>query len=490
MRDAYLCMIMRMLLARPAAFRVLLAVTLAALLAATPASAATGPRIIRQLVAGPGGVDTSTFGVVGVLGSRVLFRADAANGIGAELWKTDGTPAGTKLVKDINTGIHGSSVAFVMVVRGSTGFVEATTDSLGTELWKTDGTPGGTRIVKDIAHIGSESSLAYPYALMGGNVYFSASDGSLPGEHGSELWRTNGTARGTRMVKNIAPGAADAGINNVASIGSKVLFGANDGVHGLELFVSDGTRGGTHQVKEINEEGDIIPYPGGGFTPVVIGGIYYFKANDGEGGGPGDHGAELWRSDGTPAGTRMVKDINPGVTSTNFSWVHRVGHRLFLAVTDGKGNELWVSDGTAGGTHRVKDIWPGSGSSNPYYLGSIGSTLYFAAKDGSDGHGVELWKSDGTAAGTKMVRDINSGPGDSSPIWGTVIGHRIYINAVTNKGNELWRSNGTRKGTRLVMDIAPGEGSSDPSWLTTLDNRLIFFADDGVHGEELWTYIP
>ena len=75
--------------------------------------------------------------------------------------------------------------------------------------------------------------------------------------------------------------------------------------------------------------------------------------------------------------------------------------------------ELWKSDGTAAGTVLVKDILGGSSGSFPSYLTNVNGTLFFGANDGS--HGNELWKSDGTAAGTVMVKDIRAGGSASDP---------------------------------------------------------------------------
>ncbi|MBR9970880.1 ELWxxDGT repeat protein [Magnetospirillum sulfuroxidans] len=89
---------------------------------------------------------------------------------------------------------------------------------------------------------------------------------------------------------------------------------------------------------------------------------------------------------------------------------------MFFAATDGtNGTELWKSDGTAVGTVMVKDINPGSSSSSPNHLTNVNGTLYFSATDGTNG--TELWKSDGTAVGTVMVKDIRTGTVGSGPTY-------------------------------------------------------------------------
>src|SRR5262249_56380828 len=116
----------------------------------------------------------------------------------------------------------------------------------------------------------------------------------------------------------------------------------------------------------------------------------------------------------TPSLTpQMVLDINTALSS-NPSQIVAVGSTTYFTADDGvNGVELWKSDGTAAGTVLVKDINPGSASSNPSSLTNVNGTLFFTASDGSTG--VELWKSDGTAAGTVLVKDIIAGSADASP---------------------------------------------------------------------------
>ncbi len=157
-------------------------------------------------------------------------------------------------------------------------------------------------------------------------------------------------------------------------------------------------------VKDINPgNGNSDP---SGFT--VVNGVLYFSASDGT--TASSHGTELWRTDGTEAGTVMVKDINPGKQSSNPTFLTDVNGTLFFAASDGStGNELWKSDGTDTHTTLVKDINSGAKGSDPSFLTYVKETgtLFFSANDGINGN--ELWTSDGTVAHTTMVKDINPG---------------------------------------------------------------------------------
>ena len=118
--------------------------------------------------------------------------------------------------------------------------------------------------------------------------------------------------------------------------------------------------------------------------------------------------------------------------------------------------ELWKSDGTAAGTVLVKDIWSGSSmAAILMVLSGVGSTLFFAATDGING--TELWKSDGTSCRYYTGKGYMARIGDSYPFSLKSVDGQLYFSADNGtKGDELWKSDGTTAGTVLVKDIWPG----------------------------------
>src|SRR5215218_9330581 len=142
------------------------------------------------------------------------------------------------------------------------------------------------------------------------------------------------------------------------------------------LFASAALAQPPAMVKDINTTqagGTWQPWPSGNQF-VEMGGMLYFMSSD------GIHGTELWRTDGTAAGTRIVKDICPGSCS---SWIYRMtvwGSALYFSADDGAHDkELWKSDGTESGTVLVKDLSPGLAGSSPGDFFEAGGSLYFSA---------------------------------------------------------------------------------------------------------------
>ena len=443
----------------------------------------------------PGLGDSNPFNLQ-ELGGKLLFTTGVPGGDG-ELWVSDGTAAGTVRLVDIEPGPGFSQPAFLGKIGGIVLF-SAATSANGRELWRTDGTAAGTSLVADIrpGTGGAFTSNSSPFprnadaVAAGGRVFFSADDGV----HGYELWASDGTAAGTALVQDIEPGAASGSPGFLVPFGSGILFRADDGTLGTELWKSDGTAAGTTQVADI--------YPGSsGSAPrnlTVVGTRAYFTADDGV------HGSELWVTDGTAAGTSLVADIHPG---TAFQWINlpptgAVGSRLIFYADDGvHGAEPWVTDGTAAGTSLLADANPGATSSYFVNAGSdaqlsvtVAGRFYFRAYTTTDD--FEVWTSDGTAAGTNKLLEIND-QASAFPtfFWGTLFGARTLMPFGGSllfqaddgvSGPELWKTDGTAAGTVQVADIWPGTSGSSPLEITPLGGAFLLSADDGVHGSELW----
>lgn len=122
--------------------------------------------------------------------------------------------------------------------------------------------------------------------------------------------------------------------------------------------------------------------------------------------------SQLWKSDGTTAGTRMVKNFDNNASGGyyNTARIASIGGKLFLSMDH---NRLWVSDGTVNGTVQIKTFTP-TDPANPRPITNFtdrGGVAYFQADDAADGQGYGWWRSDGTAAGTVRVR-----PQDIPPV--------------------------------------------------------------------------
>ena len=228
-------------------------------------------------------------------------------------------------------------------------------------------------------------------------------------------------------------------------------------------------------------------------SPLSVMGNYLYFMN-----GDVVHGVELWKTDGTTAGTSMVVDFNNGSGhgwGTSFyhnnpqnpgaHYVH--GNTLYYQCNDGNGSsstKLCKTDGTASGTVVLHSNLDVSRDSGHKHWGHIGNTVYFLADDGT--HGLELWKTDGTANGTVLVKDIYVGVSDISSqpdLSLTVFGNHIYLYSpyvppnnppsyMNSSHGGLWKSDGTTNGTVFFM---PGKFSQ----MTTIGNKLFFSCEGG-----------
>lgn len=298
------------------------------------------------------------------------------------------------------------------------------------------------------------------------------------------------TAQVPTIVKEVGPGNFN-GIPSLpysAIVGNTLYFIGNDVTHGNELWKTDGTEIGTVLVKDI--------YTGNQGSQQVFYAVYkdqlYFKAYNPE------IREEIWRTDSTEGAKLILGDPCPGTcgggfNGSSFTIMAEYDEKLYFKLkTPDKGTELWVTDGTEGNTTLLKDINPGDEDANPYSLTVFQNKMYFVAN--SPQIGSELWVTDGTSSGTLLVKDINTsffGPSDIDAIITGPNAFYFWARKSNGEGKELWKSDGTADGTVQLKEIGPGTASGQPEYVylsnsAWLNDKLLFIANDGVVGAELW----
>jgi ELWxxDGT repeat protein len=356
----------------------------------------------------PGAASSNPMNFYSALG-KVFFSADGGPGIGRGLWATDGSAVGTSLLKPAGPSGPSNPTSF----REVNGTVFFAADALtGRQLWRTDGTTAGTVLVRAI-NPGLFNGGTPPFATAGGVLLFFANDGIS----GAELWSSDGTLAGTHVLKDIRPGAASSiqGSGDfVTNTDGFVYFFADNGVNGLELWKSDGTADGTVMVKDLSPGSAGTSF----FGLTAAGGTLYFSAQV-----PGS-AAQIYRTDGTADGTVQVTNYAPaagGLFGTAFSQI--AGQVVFQGFNPATGFfEVFALDGSAAGAGLVRDIFPGTTGSTTSGFVRAGGLLYFVANDGL--HGTELW----TIARPDAVLDAPSGGVSSETLSFTVGAHEPTLN--------------------------------------------------------------
>ena len=434
---------------------------------------------------------TSEPPALAVLGADAYWIRDS------ELWKTDGTIAGTSRVFAwADTILLTPGFQNVVVMNGALYFSAITlhrsdgtaagTQQLGarvtgpqlqvtdarvhfvcdgstsnTEPCSSDGTIAGT--------VSSRNVDAYnlrPRFLgaIGRRALFAAED--APDNPARGLWITNGTQAGTIEIDGGAFGIAE-DASPVAVLGSNAYVACSAQVTGPELCKTDGTAAGTTVL-------DLVPGAAGldPKSPVVLGGRIVFAGTTAAG------GTELWSTDGTVAGTHQIVDLLPGTGSGYAAGkLVVVGATAYFAghATANTANELWKTDGTAAGTVRVAATQRiGIPEKTPLALDEtavFGDRLLFAADDGVTG--LEPWITDGTAAGTHLIVDALT-----TRTQAEIHGFAQHLGATyIGTQDQLWKADGTPDGTASV------QGGVEPTQLTSAGSSLFFF--DKLHSS-LW----
>jgi ELWxxDGT repeat protein len=325
---------------------------------------------------------------------------------GGDFWRTQGTVETTVLLEN----------DFVEEIEGLNGDVfYRLGDSFGpgSTVWKLHRETGARMQMSTIATDPRYITDAVD------RVYFVANTSS--GER--KMWVSNGTAEGTHAIE------ASPTPNYLAALGTRIVFDSNG-----ELWISDGTEAGTFLLANLSRLQYLQQFKG----------ELYFYAWDAL------HGLELWKTNGTPSGTVLVKDVRQNDTD-NLSVHDMGGHAstndwLYFACINNEGrHSVWRTNGTPTGTTQLV-AFESESEWLPHVIGA-GSNIFIIRVMA---WGSELWILDGTEA-TKL-REVDQQYNYTNAVMGDVLYFTTRSGPLNPDRNEsVWRSDGTISGTYQIQ---------------------------------------
>lgn len=445
--------------------------------------------VMRDVNPGPAGAMTGAFRASTVFASRGLVYFDATDGVHpVTVWVTDGTPRGTRPLR-ADLGGAGAMVE----LRGRVLFTRR-----GGQLWTTDGTHAGTTLVARLPRTAGGDppfiDLFESSVVDGRRLVFVA---------GEELWTTDGTPGGTHALYDVDGRHVDSPSGPATRaffISVRIVNAPRFDLVEHELWVTDGTAAGTRLVRPLGDEQSLVY----GWTDEAV--VVKRITADGD--------PEYLVGDGTTARMRRVEDPHAFLARARGErffftydarrrktlWHVAAGGRLrklrtfapdedgfggmmhgrefyFPATTETHGEELWKSDGTRAGTVMVADVNTGGGSSHPSRFTAVRrGRLAFFADDGV--YGTSVWSTDGKA--TRRLATVGQ-PGGYVPMSAEdVIAGRWYFAL----DGVVWKTDGTAAGTKKLGEFYGGR--SHPNYFSRAGDRVIFRAQEPRFGNEFW----
>lgn len=430
-----------------------------------------------------------------------------------EVWRTDGTPAGTRRLHAIWPANGGTAVLRDYVAsQGDTLFFPVVDASDGSQsrasLWRSDGSEAGTR---PLARSSYGEGTVYAVARLGDGVLFhsrtvpeggyyradrelAAATRVLDSNERTLIGSRDGSvalmscsiapydrdlcalrAEGTQAALVLPDGEYSRQAVPVGSLGGAVLVFLADGPGGLDrrgLWRSDGTAPGTVRLAPDLERSDDI----GTVRPpasLIDGTRLWFDACR-----PGGNDCALYRTDGSSAGTQRIAALPAPV----YAFARLADGRVAFVTGFVHNPQLWVSDGSAAGTQSLRTF---AGDQIPAFAGIGGRAHFIVSQQGGNAYHV----SDGSESGTA--------PAALAP--GMAI-HSFFIVALDANtaafscrteatGGELCAIDADGANPRIVRDIFPGPEASGIEPVGVTDGAAYFVADDGYHGSELWRVV-
>jgi ELWxxDGT repeat protein len=360
---------------------------------------------------------------------KLFFQANEA-ATGDELWVTDGTSAGTRLVADLTPGTDGSFLSHLTGLGNTLVFFrEPPGGTGGYELWRSDGSAAGTQ---RLLEFGPGTSVSFQKLQLGNTLLFFVSHAT----RGIELWKTDGTAAGTARIRRLDGG--EAFVFDVRTAEGTGFFTLLDGGNLTEVWKTDGTPGGTQRMRTFGPSA----FP----RLLQVSGAYlYLALTDAV-----TQRMHLYRmrTDGSGSREYVVTLPNPYADQPDaFPSVNDVSvaqGRIFFSLSIGssgpapRDTQLWVTDGTRHGTRLLRRPLSLSDEyGSPVYAVSPRLAFFSAFEEASAG--IEPWVTDGTVWGTRRLRDVAPGGESSYPRSFTRVGDRVFFSAYDETlAGQLW----------------------------------------------------
>lgn len=394
-------------------------------------------------------------------------------------------------VADLNTQADGdSSHPSDFVHAEGYSFFQATTASLGRELWRTDGTDAGTWNVADVAP-GPMSSNLQDVTVAGQYVFFRA---SYHRDRPDQLWRASGTSPSAEPVVWSSQGEVVSSPQILAYFDGSLFFvaghtsgstrlyrlDAQPGSYPEEVLASAGTYSATsdhygvvtsdalfiaagnssHRILHVVRPGDYAVSSIGVFRS--LDGMFarddrvFFSARPYTLPGEPQEAAAIWISDGTEIGTQQL-DLPSGTVRSSLTWINDTKF-YFLREGDEQQWELWSTDGTPQGAAFEFEVERVATSVSVPVIVSSRDSIYFIAFD--EIGATQLWRTDGTQAGTVPLtdpQDLRPQPAGRLTEWNGGVLFRAFVPG-DSTANYYLIDDGSFIPVVLPVDTAPGTG--------------------------------
>lgn len=396
--------------------------------------------------------------------TKTYFTGDTFEG--REPWVTDGTEQNTIQLANINKKASTESQigGGEFVIRGKSGIQIVHNGYLQEVI---DGQARRVQNLYPMLGVSWHTDIANGALWLMSDYMFTRSSYFLMAHH-------PGAGSLMRFTNLFPYGPSGSAAKKSTVMDGKFIYGAS------ELMSYDGSGLDPVVLKDISPDGDSAPVFMG-----LLEGKAYFSADD------GTLGRQIWETDGTGEGTVLFKNLGGPENVMSSTAATLISHRMmfFPATTAQHGEELWRINSSNGNTRMLVDINPGVTSSNPGDMLATAKGAAFLATTAE--HGRALWHSDGTVIGTVLVKDFKPGTEDYpiAPL-GSANGLAFYSVSVTTNQRELWRTDGTDAGTFSLgtYDMANQFGTiryqtSTPKRIFyTVDGNSSLFCSNGLPG--------